>query len=117
MLSPDLRRMLTPERRGRRCGSFCGKLARTLCAALILRFGLKSDGIKEGWYDGVSIAVAILLVILVTGVSNYRKPKQFQRLYEERDNIQVHVVRGSHPITVPLIDIVVGDIVQLNIGD
>ncbi|KAI5079340.1 hypothetical protein GOP47_0004819 [Adiantum capillus-veneris] len=88
-----------------------------LCAAFSLGFGIKSDGIKEGWYDGVSIAIAILLVIVVTGVSNYRQSRQFERLSEERDNIQVQVTRGGHRITVPLVDIVVGDLVQLNIGD
>ncbi|MCO5605368.1 hypothetical protein L7F22_059551 [Adiantum nelumboides] len=88
-----------------------------LCAALSLGFGIKSDGIKEGWYDGVSIAVAILLVIVVTGVSNCRQSRLFQQLSEERDNIQVQVIRGGHHVMVPLIDVVVGDIVQLNIGD
>ncbi|MCO5602780.1 hypothetical protein L7F22_056918 [Adiantum nelumboides] len=88
-----------------------------LCAALSLGFGIKSEGIEEGWYDGVSIAAAVLLVIVVTGVSNYRQSRQFQRLSEERDNIQVQVIRGGHRIIVPLVDIVVGDIVQLNIGD
>ncbi|MCO5602781.1 hypothetical protein L7F22_056919 [Adiantum nelumboides] len=68
-----------------------------LCAALSLglassRMGLKKDG--------------------MTGQSG-----QFQRLSEERDNIQVQVIRGSHRIIVPLVDIVVGDLVQLNIGD
>ncbi|MCO5598119.1 hypothetical protein L7F22_052211 [Adiantum nelumboides] len=68
-----------------------------LCAALSLGFGIKSDGIKEGWYDGQS--------------------RLFQQLSEERDNIQVQVIRGGHHVMVPLIDVVVGDIVQLNIGD
>ncbi|MCO5567542.1 hypothetical protein L7F22_021236 [Adiantum nelumboides] len=88
-----------------------------LCAFLSLGFGIKSDGIKEGWYEGVSIAIAILLVIVVTGVSNYRQSRQFQHLSKERDNIQVQVLRNGRHLTVPLIDIVVGDIVQLKIGD
>lgn len=33
-----------------------------------IQFKILFQGIKEGWYDGGSIAVAVILVILVTGV-------------------------------------------------
>uniref|UniRef100_A0A453NIS5 Uncharacterized protein n=1 Tax=Aegilops tauschii subsp. strangulata TaxID=200361 RepID=A0A453NIS5_AEGTS len=49
-------------------------------------------GIKEGWYDGASIAFAVFLVILVTAVSDYKQSLQFQHLNEEKQNIQVEVV-------------------------
>ncbi|KAL2506925.1 Calcium-transporting ATPase [Abeliophyllum distichum] len=35
------------------------------CAALSLRFGIKENGPKEGWYDGGSIFLAVFLVISV----------------------------------------------------
>ena len=42
------------------------------CAALSLGFGMKVHGAKEGWIDGLSIFVAVFLVIGVSAVSNYR---------------------------------------------
>ncbi|KAF3786790.1 Calcium-transporting ATPase 8 plasma membrane-type [Nymphaea thermarum] len=40
-----------------------------IAAALSLGLGIKTEGIKEGWYDGGSIAFAVFLVIFVTGMS------------------------------------------------
>nr|GFD42902.1 calcium-transporting ATPase 12, plasma membrane-type-like [Tanacetum cinerariifolium] len=36
------------------------------CATLSLGFGIKEEGAKEGWYEGGSIFVAVLLVIAVS---------------------------------------------------
>ncbi|KAH7290026.1 hypothetical protein KP509_30G029100 [Ceratopteris richardii] len=88
-----------------------------LCAGLSIGFGMKTDGVQEGWYDGVSIAVAILLVIIVTGVSDFKQSRQFQRLSHEVDNIKVELTRGGCRINVSSVDIVVGDVVQLKVGD
>ncbi|KAJ1400645.1 P-type ATPase [Sesbania bispinosa] len=38
-----------------------------VAAIASLALGIKSEGIKEGWYDGGSIAFAVILVIVVTG--------------------------------------------------
>ncbi|KAI4376411.1 hypothetical protein MLD38_014176 [Melastoma candidum] len=60
-------------------------------ASLVLE--IKTEGIKEGWYDGGSITFAVILVIVVTAVSDYRQMK------------------------LSIYEIVVGDVVPLNIGD
>ncbi|KAI5059223.1 hypothetical protein GOP47_0025542 [Adiantum capillus-veneris] len=74
-------------------------------------------GVKEGWYDGVSIAFAVIFVILVTSISDYRQSLQFSALNEEKSNIQIEVVRGGRRKEISIFEIVVGDIVLLNIGD
>uniref|UniRef100_A0A453CTG0 Uncharacterized protein n=1 Tax=Aegilops tauschii subsp. strangulata TaxID=200361 RepID=A0A453CTG0_AEGTS len=74
-------------------------------------------GIKEGWYDGASIGFAVLLVIFVTATSDYKQSLQFQNLNEEKQNIQLEVVRGGRRIKVSIFDLVVGDVVPLKIGD
>ncbi|KAF8033666.1 hypothetical protein BT93_C0061 [Corymbia citriodora subsp. variegata] len=84
-------------------------------ASLVL--GIKSEGIKEGWYDGGSIAFAVILVIVVTAISDYRQSLQFQNLNEEKRNIHLEVVRGGRRVEVSIYDVVVGDVVPLNIGD
>eukprot|EP01018_Ginkgo_biloba_P024671 Gb_21309 [translate_table: standard] len=89
-----------------------------LCAMLSLGFGIKSDGPKDGWYDGASIALAVLLVVSVSAISNYRQYLQFQKLSQaETSNARVEVVRGGRRFPVSIEEVVVGDIVALNIGD
>lgn len=88
-----------------------------VCAVLSLGFGIKSDGVQQGWYDGVSIGFAVILVIFVTAVSDYKQSRQFQKLSRENENIQVQVLRGGRRVTVSIFEIVVGDIVELRIGD
>ncbi|MFQ6632499.1 hypothetical protein Gotur_008506 [Gossypium turneri] len=80
--------------------------------------GVASEhGLKDGWYDGGSIFVAVFLVIAVSAVSNYRQNRQFDKLSKVSNNIQVDVVRGGRRQQISIFDIVVGDIVCLKIGD
>ncbi|GMH03130.1 hypothetical protein Nepgr_004969 [Nepenthes gracilis] len=88
-----------------------------VAAAASLALGIKSEGIKEGWYDGGSIAFAVILVIVVTATSDYRQSLQFQSLNEEKRNIHLEVIRGGRRIMVSIFDVVVGDVVPLKIGD
>ncbi|XVF66594.1 hypothetical protein PTKIN_Ptkin10aG0049800 [Pterospermum kingtungense] len=87
------------------------------CAALSLGFGIKENGLKEGWYDGGSIFMAVFLVIVVSAVSNYRQNRQFDKLSNISNNIQIDVVRGGRRQQISIYDTVVGDIVCLKIGD
>jgi len=88
-----------------------------VAAVVSLALGIKTEGVKEGWYDGGSIAFAVFLVIIVTAVSDYRQSLQFQNLNDEKRNIQVEVIRGGRTVKVSIFDIVVGDVVPLKIGD
>ncbi|CAN1780226.1 Calcium-transporting ATPase 9, plasma membrane-type [Linum perenne] len=88
-----------------------------VAAILSLALGIKTEGIKEGWYDGASIFIAVILVIVVTAVSDYRQSLQFQNLNDEKRNIQLEVMRGGRAVKTSIFDIVVGDIIPLRIGD
>ncbi|XP_010048692.2 calcium-transporting ATPase 8, plasma membrane-type [Eucalyptus grandis] len=88
-----------------------------IAAVASLALGIKTEGIKQGWYSGVSISVAVILVIVITAISNYRQSLQFQNLNEEKRNIHMEVVRGGRRVQVSIYDMVVGDVVPLNIGD
>ncbi|CAN1137157.1 Calcium-transporting ATPase 12, plasma membrane-type [Linum perenne] len=88
------------------------------CAALSLGFGIKQDGLKEGWYEGGSIIVAVMLVVIISALSNYRQGRQFEKLSKIGNDIGVEVVRdGGRRQKVSIFDVVVGDIVCLKIGD
>lgn len=113
-----------PRKKGRSFWVFLWEACQDLTLAILivaavisLVLGIATEGIKEGWYDGASIAFAVFLVILVTAVSDYKQSLQFQHLNEEKQNIQVEVIRGGRRIQVSIFDIVVGDVVALKIGD
>lgn len=113
-----------PRKKGRSFWRFLWEACRDttliilmVAAAASLALGIKTEGIKEGWYDGGSIALAVIIVIVVTAVSDYRQSLQFQSLNEEKQNIHLEVIRGGRRIDVSIFDIVVGDVVPLKIGD
>ncbi|KAL9323608.1 hypothetical protein ACSQ67_008465 [Phaseolus vulgaris] len=87
------------------------------CAALSLGFGIKEHGIKEGWYDGGSIFVAVFIVISLSAVSNFRQNRQFDKLSQVSNDIQIEVVRSGRRQHVSIFEIVVGDVICLKIGD
>lgn len=88
-----------------------------VCAALSLGFGIKEHGLKEGWYDGGSIFVAVFLVIAVSAVSNFRQNRQFDKLSRISNDIPVEVVRRGRRQQISIFEVVVGDVVCLKIGD
>ncbi|KAJ0699148.1 putative P-type Ca(2+) transporter [Helianthus annuus] len=88
-----------------------------VCAVLSLGFGIKEDGIKDGWYEGGSILLAVFIVVVVSAVGNFRQEKQFDSLSKISNNIKIDVVREGRRQKISIFDIVVGDIVVLNIGD
>ncbi|KAF5206860.1 Calcium-transporting ATPase 10, plasma membrane-type [Thalictrum thalictroides] len=113
-----------PKKKGRSFWNFLWEAWQDLtliilmvAAAASLALGIKTEGIKEGWYDGGSIAFAVLLVIVVTAISDYRQSLQFQNLNDEKRNIHLEIIRGGKRVEVSIFDIVVGDVIPLKIGD
>ncbi|KAF7806693.1 calcium-transporting ATPase 10, plasma membrane-type-like isoform X1 [Senna tora] len=89
----------------------------TLAAVASLALGITSEGIKEGWYDGGSIVFAIILVIMVIAVSDYKQSLRFLELNEEKRDIHIEVIRNGRRVQISIYDLVVGDVVPLNIGN
>ncbi|KAK6131661.1 hypothetical protein DH2020_034675 [Rehmannia glutinosa] len=113
-----------PRKKGRSFWRFVWEACRDttliilmVAAAASLALGIKTEGIKEGWYDGGSIAIAVFIVIIFTAVSDYKQSLQFQNLNEEKQNIQMEVLRGGRRVKISIFDIVVGDVIPLKIGD
>ncbi|XP_059652739.1 putative calcium-transporting ATPase 13, plasma membrane-type [Cornus florida] len=88
-----------------------------VCAVFSLGFGIKQHGIRGGWYDGGSIIVAVVLVVAVSAISNFKQSRQFEKLSEKSSDIKVEVVRDGRRQPISIFEVVVGDIVCLNIGD
>ncbi|GAU38010.1 hypothetical protein TSUD_205500 [Trifolium subterraneum] len=88
-----------------------------VAAVASLALGIKSEGIKEGWYDGGSIAFAVFLVIAVTAITDYKQSLQFEDLNEHKRNIHFQVIRDGRRVEISIYDVVVGDVIPLNIGN
>ncbi|KAM0052180.1 putative P-type Ca(2+) transporter [Helianthus debilis subsp. tardiflorus] len=88
-----------------------------VCAVISVGVGIATEGWPKGMYDGLGIILCILLVVVVTAVSDYKQSLQFKDLDKEKKNIIIQVTRDGTRKKVSIYDLVVGDIVHLSIGD
>ncbi|PIN11077.1 Calcium transporting ATPase [Handroanthus impetiginosus] len=88
-----------------------------VCAVISVGVGIATEGWPKGMYDGIGIILCIFLVVAVTAISDYKQSLQFRDLDKEKRNIVVHVTRNGSRQKVSIYDLVVGDIVNLSIGD
>ncbi|CAA2952444.1 calcium-transporting ATPase 11, plasma membrane-type [Olea europaea subsp. europaea] len=88
-----------------------------VCAVVSIGVGLATEGWPKGMYDGLGIILSILLVVMVTAISDYRQSLQFKELDKEKKKIFVQVIRDGIRQKVSIYDLVVGDVVHLSIGD
>ncbi|GBC63306.1 calcium-translocating P-type ATPase, PMCA-type [Desulfonema ishimotonii] len=87
-----------------------------LVIALIVVTVLAVFGFTE-WYEGVGIAVAVVLATFVATVSEFKNEQTFQKLQEEASKIAINVFRDGSLRVVGIDDVVTGDIVLLQPGD
>ncbi|KAL1555349.1 Alpha carbonic anhydrase 4 [Salvia divinorum] len=88
-----------------------------VCAVVSIGVGLATEGWPKGIYDGLGIILSILLVVMVTAISDYKQSLQFKELDKEKKKIFINVTRDGVRQKVYIFDLVVGDIVILSIGD
>ncbi|GKD19976.1 calcium-transporting ATPase 12, plasma membrane-type-like protein [Tanacetum coccineum] len=81
-------------------------------------FGMKDNGAKDGWYEGISIFVAVFWNIVTSAVCNFRQEKKFHDLMSKtRYAIKMDAIRDGNRQKVSIFNIVVGDVIVLKIGD
>ncbi|KAK3223898.1 hypothetical protein Dsin_010923 [Dipteronia sinensis] len=88
-----------------------------ICAAVSMGVGIATEGWPSGLYDGLGIVLSIILVVMVTAISDYKQSLQFKALDKEKKNIFVQVTRDGARQKLSIYDLVVGDVVHLSIGD
>jgi Ca2+-transporting ATPase len=69
------------------------------------------------WVEGVTIIVAILIVVCVGSLNDWQKEKQFEALNEKREDRFVKVLRDGREQLIHVHNVVVGDIVLLEPGN
>ncbi|KAG7361610.1 plasma-membrane calcium-translocating P-type ATPase [Nitzschia inconspicua] len=87
-----------------------------VAAIVSLIIGIYDDP-ATGYVEGVAILTACLIVSVVTALNDYQKESQFRELSAANDDIDVVVVRSGKFKSIPVGEIVVGDLVCLEAGD
>ncbi|KAI4203625.1 MAG: hypothetical protein LQ348_001394 [Seirophora lacunosa] len=77
----------------------------------------EGEGPSVDWVEGLAIMVAIIIVVLVTGLNDYRREKQFTALNAKKDDRQVKAIRSGKSVMISVFDVMVGDILHLESGD
>ncbi|KAJ8765413.1 hypothetical protein K2173_013171 [Erythroxylum novogranatense] len=84
--------------------------------AFSLGFGIKRNGLKEGWSNGGCIFLAISLVTTACSASNWWANRCFNMLYNGNGNVGVKVARNGWCQKIPIDDLLVGEVVRLRPG-
>ncbi|OQW93178.1 MAG: calcium-translocating P-type ATPase, PMCA-type [Beggiatoa sp. IS2] len=87
-----------------------------LMLALVITVVLAIAGYAH-WYEGMGIAIAVVLATLISTWSEYSNENAFQKLLEEASMIQVKVFRNEKLIQISIDELVVGDHILLQPGD
>lgn len=96
----------------------------SVAAAISLALGLyqtfgphHEEGARVEWIEGVAIIVAILIVVIVGALNDWQKERQFRKLNQKKEDRAVKVIRSGKPSTIPVHDLLVGDVMILEQGD
>jgi Ca2+-transporting ATPase len=88
----------------------------SISAAISLALGLYENP-SSGWIEGVAILAAVVVVVFVTALNDYEKEKQFRKLNEKKNDIDVKVLRNQKQTEVSVYQVYVGDILVVEPGD
>ena len=84
---------------------------------IVLGIALGEDPSKD-WIDGLSIIIAVLVVTLVGSITNYQKEQKFHELNTIQNEGTIYkVIREGNPLDIKSDDILVGDLININVGD
>lgn len=99
--------------------NFEDDMLRILCAsaAVSLVLGILTEGLAEGWLEGASILLAVIIIVTVTSGNNYMKEQQFQKLNAIAQAKNVNVYRGGDLVNLSVYELMVGDIVEIETGE
>ncbi|RKL21168.1 Calcium-transporting ATPase 2 [Fusarium oxysporum] len=95
----------------------------TISASISLAIGIyqsvdKSIGASRvEWVDGVTIVVAILVIIIASAATDWQKNYKFKKVNERKQQRDVTVMRSGKLQRIPVQDVVVGDLLHLEAGD
>ncbi len=73
---------------------------------------------SKDWIDGLSIIAAVIVVTLVGSITNYKKETKFHELNTiQNQGTTYKIIRNGIPVDIISDDILVGDLINIVIGD
>ena len=79
---------------------------------------IKNESNNMEWLDGISIIIAIIVVVMVGSITNYKKEMKFHDLNNfENENTKYDVIRNGITQELHTYDILVGDLIKIYSGD
>jgi len=72
---------------------------------------------KTGWIDGFAVLLAVAIVVIVTAFNDHSKEAKFREMDKQNNTRKCFVLRNGELEQCKNIDIVVGDIVLLKMGN
>lgn len=99
--------------------NFEDPMLKILCVAAVvsLTLGIAMEGLAEGWIEGFSILLAVIIITVVASGNNYVKEQQFRKLNEAASKKNINVVRNGRTINMSVYDLLVGDLVHIETGE
>ncbi|KAF6827811.1 Calcium-transporting ATPase 2-like protein 2 [Colletotrichum musicola] len=95
----------------------------TLSATISLALGIyESVDAAEGetniqWVDGVTVVVAIVVIVIASAATDWQKNHKFAKLNERKEQRDVKVIRSGKTQNISVYDVLVGDIMHIETGD
>lgn len=80
-------------------------------------FGKKTKKANLGWTEGFAILIAVVLVVVIGGINDYRKDRKFRALNKVKNDRPIKVIRNGVADKISITLLQVGDIVVLGTGD
>jgi Ca2+-transporting ATPase len=68
-------------------------------------------------YEGLAVMLAVILATGVAFLSEFKSDKEFELLNSQKESLQVKTIRDGAVATVPMEEVVVGDLIVLEMGD
>jgi Ca2+ transporting ATPase len=90
-------------------------LAGAAVVSLVIAFLYNKDAAH--YAEGFALLISILVVTNVTALNDYSKQRQFLKLNAMVEDVSIRCLRDCHVQDVKSSEIVVGDVVQLAVGD
>lgn len=95
----------------------------TISACISLAIGIyqsvdaKSKNANIEWVDGVTVVVAILVIIFASAATDWQKNHKFEKLNERKSQRDVAVLRHGRIQHVSVYDVMVGDVLHIEAGE
>ena len=72
---------------------------------------------ENPWIKGITILVAIVIVILVGSLNDWQKEKQFKALNKKREEHIIKVIRDGEEQMIDIYSVVVSDVMLFEPGE